>query len=417
MDLVLILTIIGVIATIIFGIPGYISVYYAKKEHDKKNQTSVILEAQTDDPFYDRFTRAIDQLGSEKTEIRLGAISALEIIANKSDEYYWRIMENLTAYIRRNSSIEDQRLKEQGKVQFDIQAILSVIKKCNKPDDFIEPCGLDLQDTYLCKANLSEALLERVNLQGANLKETNFTKAHLEGADLYGADLTGADLTEAHLEGANLKGANFKGANLKKADLEGADFIEMDLEEHYIVKKANFEDAKLEGAHLKEAYLAEVNLKKANFEGADLEEANFEGANLTEANLEGANLKRAFFGREPYFYLGGANLTKARLGGADLTGASFEGANIKEADFEGATLEGADFTEVDFEEDDIDDSLFPVLYKHNLTIDQLYKVKSLYGAKNLNHELEASLRKNHPRLFEETDDHKWYRENFIQFKS
>jgi hypothetical protein len=37
-------------------------------------------------------------------------------------------MENLTSYIRKNSSIEDQKVKEQNKVQFDIQAILSVIK-------------------------------------------------------------------------------------------------------------------------------------------------------------------------------------------------------------------------------------------------------------------------------------------------
>ncbi|WP_229388317.1 hypothetical protein [Methanosarcina sp. DH2] len=75
------------------------------------------------------------------------------------------IMEILTAYVRKNSSIEDQKVKELGKVQFDIQAILSVIKKRNKPDDFIEPYGLDLQDTYLCKANISGALLQGANLQ------------------------------------------------------------------------------------------------------------------------------------------------------------------------------------------------------------------------------------------------------------
>ncbi|AKB54633.1 Pentapeptide repeat family protein [Methanosarcina barkeri MS] len=113
----------------------------------------------------------------------------------------------------------------------------------------------------------------------------------------------------------------------------------------------------------------------------------------------------------------GANLERAYLCGADLTGTNLNGANIKGANFKGANLEGADFTEVDFEEDNIDDSLFPELFnKHNLTIDQLSNIKSLYGAKNLNHELET-LRKNRPELFEETDDHKWYRENFIQFKS
>ena len=111
----------------------------------------------------------------------------------------------------------------------------------------------------------------------------------------------------------------------------------------------------------------------------------------------------------------GANLERADLTKADLKGAYLEGANIKEANFEGAHLEGTDFTEVDFAEDNTDSSLFPGLHnKHNLTIDQLSKVKSLYGATNLNPELETPLREKHPEIFKETEEHKSYRENFLQ---
>ena len=39
------------------------------------------------------FTRAIDQLGDDKMEVRLGAIYALERIARESEEYHWPIME------------------------------------------------------------------------------------------------------------------------------------------------------------------------------------------------------------------------------------------------------------------------------------------------------------------------------------
>ena len=48
----------------------------------------------------ERFTRAIEQLGSEKMAIRLGGIYALERIANDSDKDYWPIIETLTAYVR-----------------------------------------------------------------------------------------------------------------------------------------------------------------------------------------------------------------------------------------------------------------------------------------------------------------------------
>ncbi|HZY25115.1 MAG TPA: hypothetical protein VFE71_04765, partial [Bacteroidales bacterium] len=40
----------------------------------------------------ERFTRAIDQLGNEKMEIRLGGAYALERISKESDEDYWPIM-------------------------------------------------------------------------------------------------------------------------------------------------------------------------------------------------------------------------------------------------------------------------------------------------------------------------------------
>jgi hypothetical protein len=48
----------------------------------------------------ERFTKAIDQLGNDKPQIRLGGIYALERIAKESPQDHWPIMEVLTAYIR-----------------------------------------------------------------------------------------------------------------------------------------------------------------------------------------------------------------------------------------------------------------------------------------------------------------------------
>jgi len=55
--------------------------------------------------FTERFTRAVDQVGSEKLEIRLGGIYALERLAKDSaDKDHWTIMEVLTAFVREQSS-------------------------------------------------------------------------------------------------------------------------------------------------------------------------------------------------------------------------------------------------------------------------------------------------------------------------
>jgi hypothetical protein len=97
-----------------------------------------------DGQITERFTRAIEHLGSDKLEVRLGAIYALERIARDSERDHWPIMEILTAYVRENASWneEEQPLQEGivpsetqptqsnqswPKPATDIQAILTVL--------------------------------------------------------------------------------------------------------------------------------------------------------------------------------------------------------------------------------------------------------------------------------------------------
>ena len=51
----------------------------------------------------DRFTAAVEQLGSDKMAVRLGAIYALERISKDSRRDHWTIMETLTAYVREHA--------------------------------------------------------------------------------------------------------------------------------------------------------------------------------------------------------------------------------------------------------------------------------------------------------------------------
>jgi uncharacterized protein YjbI with pentapeptide repeats len=265
MDLVLIITIIGVIVAVI-------SLYYSRKQTlVTENQDSTTQQGR----FDERFTQAIDRLGNDKLEIRLGAISALEIIANESIKFYWPIMEIFTAYVRKNSSIEDHKVREQNKVPLDIQATLTAIGRRKYFYGSGEFSSLDLQRSYM----------REVNLEGANLDEADLEGADLRGANIEGASLKGVNLLEANFEGANLGGANLVGANLFGANLERAYLMKTDL------MGATLYGAKLVGAKLFSATLYGANLKEANFAAATLFGANLYGANLQEANLEGADLR------------------------------------------------------------------------------------------------------------------------------
>ena len=64
-------------------------------------------EEQTKSDFQRRitesFAKAVEQLGSEKLEVRLGGIYSLERISQQSPADYWTVMENLTAFVRERS--------------------------------------------------------------------------------------------------------------------------------------------------------------------------------------------------------------------------------------------------------------------------------------------------------------------------
>ena len=105
----------------------------------------------------------------------------------------------------------------------------------------------DLENAYLCGANLINADLEGAILCIANLQGANLNGAKLTGANLYGASLVGANLTDADLRGANLNGANLHAANLRGANLYGA--------------KLN--GASLWGANLTDAILQDISWIKA----------------------------------------------------------------------------------------------------------------------------------------------------------
>jgi hypothetical protein len=113
------------------------------------------LQVNREGQITERFTRAIDQLGSKELEIRLGAIYALERIAKDSKRDHWPIMEILTAYVRKNSPGEREATPtkvpadEGPPLEPDIQAIITVLRRRTLSFSAGEPEPLDLQGTNL----------------------------------------------------------------------------------------------------------------------------------------------------------------------------------------------------------------------------------------------------------------------------
>lgn len=247
---------------------------------------SQALATVRDGQLTDRFSRAVQQFGSDKTEIRLGGIYALERIAHESERDHWPVMEVLCAYIREAAAWRDER--PATRLSADVQAILTVVGRRSRQFETAEHHRINLSRTDLRMADLQKAQLGGALLVGAHLEGADLGSATLEKADLRGAFLSEADLVQANLAGADLREAHLEGAYLVEALLTGADMAAARLDGAYL-GGAHLENADLSGAYLEGAYLHKAKLEGASLHGARMLNA----VGLSRALRAQANLANA----------------------------------------------------------------------------------------------------------------------------
>ncbi|WP_160147121.1 pentapeptide repeat-containing protein [Thermomonospora echinospora] len=266
----------------------------------------------------DRYTKAVEQLGSDKREVRTAAVYALERIARDSARDRPTIIDVLAACTREHDpapAIKDDALPPEPDT--DVAAALTVLGRLPRPAPapssrrILIPSSihtLDLHSIRVPHSQLSRANLNDADLTGANLSEANLREATLIDADLNDVDLTGADLNDADLTLVDLVDADLSGATLSDANLRRA-----------ILADADLRDVILSDASLTGAFLSRADLNGAILSLADLTGADLTGADLTDAYLLDANLT-------------GADLTDTDLTGANLTGADLRKIKGKSAD-------------------------------------------------------------------------------------
>jgi hypothetical protein len=191
------------------------------------------LEVAGQEQAGERFAQALDQLGSEQLDVRLGGVYGLERVAARASgaagnrttaayrpaeppSVFWasqdrvQVFEILSAYVRTTShrppvgpAGPDASLQVR---QPDVNAAVTVLARRTVLDG--DP-PLDLSGSLLSGARLGWARLAGADLRGADVRGTSFQHAelagvHLEQALLCGTQFQGADLAGAHLAGAKV---------------------------------------------------------------------------------------------------------------------------------------------------------------------------------------------------------------------
>jgi hypothetical protein len=205
----------------------------------------------------DRYSKAVEQLGSDSTDVRLGGIYALERLMRDSTSDQPTIVEVLAAFIRVNANRRPGP-SPTPTARPDVNAVFA-----QRPADILAAVTvLGRRDT---RHDTSD---HPVDLSFTNLAGLNLISANLAGVELTGSRLQGTLLTSAKLGNAILTLADLTDARLSSADLTCADLY-----------GTNLTRATLEGANLTRAYL------RANLTGANLNNTNLTGANLGDTDL------------------------------------------------------------------------------------------------------------------------------------
>jgi Pentapeptide repeats (8 copies) len=158
----------------------------------------------------ERFSKALERLGSEEPYVRLGGVHALAHVLRESADHHLDVVEVLVAFVRQRTPRAAHRtgVASQGadtsgvpvpsdralpaEPAPDVQAALTALgRRPRRP----EPRGM----LYLRDLHLASALLGGADLTGALLGGTDLTRARLEGANLAGAQLREFDLPGAGL--------------------------------------------------------------------------------------------------------------------------------------------------------------------------------------------------------------------------
>ncbi len=300
----------AVLAQILGGIAILTGLYFGWQE----------MELARNSQLTDRFTAAVNQLGSNNTSVQVGGVYALENILKDSPKRYRQvILDALSAHIRKNVpviKVEDgqNNVVTTHPVSEDVQAAITVIGRRNyitgkvvwddkigiyvESNKTIEEDALffriplkdieelavayretliansekiipTIQDTkkqikqfYELKCNLAEIDLSEANMIRGDFRDFYFLRTYFQNASLDCADCSGAVFFDSHLEGTNLNKTNFTNAYLNNAIFSNmTSFLRTD-----------FTGTVVMGAHFEGCNLSQTNITQEQIDSAICDE-------------------------------------------------------------------------------------------------------------------------------------------------
>jgi hypothetical protein len=190
---------------------------------DTRKATDRTLRLTATQQETERFTRAVDQLGSDRVEVRVGGIYGLQQTAEDSPPRRSAVAHLMLAFLRSHHPLP----RGKGARLRAVEERVTYVKEY--PDIAAGPCELA---TVRAWPDTQAALTVLLQLRADLREPLDLSSVDLIGVRAPGGDFTGADLQFTALAGAYLPDATFDKAKVYDSDLRLA-----------CVRGARFDDA------------------------------------------------------------------------------------------------------------------------------------------------------------------------------
>ena len=210
-------TIISIVSGVI-AIVGLILFYQRLKKQEE--QIDLQRKQRTDD----RFTTAVNLLGSSETSARTGAIYSLYHLSIEDKKYRKEVAQILCSHIRSKTNEPDYQKEHKDRPSNEIQSTIDLLLK-DKDGNKGLYCQDFAKENSFPKVNFEYAYLVKANFYEAQCQGADFNHAQCQGADFDYAQFQGATFIHAQCQGAKFNAAQCQGACFFKAQCQGADFF------------------------------------------------------------------------------------------------------------------------------------------------------------------------------------------------
>jgi hypothetical protein len=219
-----------VIVNLLGGLAVAITIYFTYQNFKLSQNTLAVAQDNAkltqEKLLVESFSKAVEQLGSDKASVRLGGLHSLARIARTSAVDYFSTMQIFEGHIRSEFSRHTPKTSAGeayavANCPVEVQLILATIGERYEPD----PPGfaLDLSDIQVSKAWLEGAKLHNIYFWNVIFEEVNLNEACLDDADFKDAVLKSCSFQDTKFNNTNLQGAKILDPKyLTKAQLKSA---------------------------------------------------------------------------------------------------------------------------------------------------------------------------------------------------